>query len=664
MSLTPTKKHEELTIRYLSGNYEEVLEEIKTLLTEKMDEKERITFQILQAKCLFWLNDLFREQKYIQEGFNIISDAYERSEKIADSNLMLFTGCLKVWYYGLMRKPKEVVELFEVLQKILKDADKSYPKYTNLRKATLKHLEPYRNILSDRLNNLQHDIHKTIQLRKEALALLENENNLKKLDYIDLQLFIYMTLGAHNNQAGECEESLYYYNKALDLALDTNNEYYQSEIKSTFVSIFKDQGKIKEYPDLTLEIIAQKEKLGGIKSLAGDYASLGLYYYNIGEMKKSLQYSLKAYNIKSENGTNEKPNYLDNVGMAYLAVGELDKALETFKKANELSKKNNWQWGINSSQENLGHVYYLKGELDKAIELQEASRDFFEKRLEEFIDKYFINSYKLHLAFNQWIIHFSYLKKGQVDQAIQSLKKALLLFRETNSTLQAVNVLFYLINISSNYNKKDLATIYFNQLKEMLVQIDIPSVKRLHLLAEGVMLKSSSDSRDRVKAEVIFDQLLQEELGFHLEVETLFNQCDLLLSELRETGNTNVLSKLQEYIEHLIEISKRNNLVGLLIESLWFKVQLLLLEGKYEEARTFLSQVSNLAEEKGYHQLALKINSTKDEIFRKLLDKEAEDSTTLSITEKMNILEIENRFEEVKETQVFDISDIKFKAEI
>ncbi len=661
LSLTPTKKHEELTIRYFSGKYEEVIEKIEVLLKEKMNERERITFQILLTKCLFNMREFTGEQKYAQEGYNVISEAYERSEKISDSNLLFFSGFFKVWFSEWIGKRKEAIELFDTLKKIMEDANKTHPNYSNLRKAMLKHIETFRNFLSDKLNDIHHDIHKTIQLRKEAIALLENDNNLKKLDYIDIQLLIFLTLGAHHNQIGDREQSFFYYNKALDIALETNNEYIQSEIKSTFASIFSDQGKIKEYLELTLEIIAQKERLGGIKSLAGNYASLGRYYYTIGEMKEFLEYTLKAYNISSENGTNDNPVFLDNLGLAYVNVGELDKALEIFKKSNELCKKHNWQWGIYSSQENLGHVYYLKGELEKAIELQEESRDYFEKQLEESVDQFFVNQFRWHLANNQRMIHFSYLKKGYVEKAIQALKNAFSLYKDTNSSLQAVNVLFFLINISSNCNQNDLAKIHFEVLKETLAKIDIPPVKRMYLLAEGVMLKSSIDSGDRVKAVVVFEQLLLEDLGFHLEVETLFNLCDLLLLELRETGNKNVLSKLQEYIEKLIKISKRNNLVALLIESLWFQAQLLLLEGNYEEAKTIISEASDLAEEKGYYQLSLKINSTQVEIFRKLQEIEDEDITILSIADRMNILEIENRFEQLKERQVFDIADLQMK---
>lgn len=664
LSITPTKKLEELEIRYLRGEYQELLEEIPILFEESTEETERVLLQFLRARCYSELFEIYQEEEYIQKAFEVISEANEGSKALNDINLEFHTTTWKLWIFGWGKRREEAVELFEVLQNLLKDGEQKDPKYHVLRQVLLKITEPFVHNLKCILNNVQVNYSQIVQTNKEALVLLKSIDNLKRLDYLWYQLLNYMMLGAHSRAIYELDEAMSYYDQALIIAQEMNNEFFQSGIVMTQALIYRDKGDFENYLELSFMAIAQKERNGYMNSLAGCYGSLSTFYYTAGEMKKCLEYSLKAYNITSENGTNDNPTYLENISVAYINLGEYDKALETINKSLELYKKHSAQRGTYSSQENLAYVYYLRGELDKSIELQEETRDYYEKSIVEAKEQFFKQNFKWHLANNQGMIHFAYMKKGYIEKAIQALEKALTLYKETKNFLQAANVLFYLINISSNHKKDKLAKIYFDELKDILVNIDFTKVKRLQMLAEGVMLKSSEDSRDRVRAEVIFDQLLQEDLGFYLTIETLFNQCDLLLSELKATGNKNVLANLQDYVGKLIDISKNKNVEGLLIESLWFKAQLLLLEGKYEEAKTILTESSNIAEEKGYSYLALKINSSKDESFRILLEADKESKFNLSFAEKMSILNIEDSFEEIKEKQSFDISELKLKVEI
>ena len=206
--------------------------------------------------------------------------------------------------------------------------------------------------------------------------------------------------------------------------------------------------------------------------------------------------------------------------------------------------------------------------------------------------------------------------------------------------------------------------MFLEDFKETMKKVDYPKIKRLLLFADGIILKNSKNFRERVRAEILFDQLLLEDLGYHIDIEILFNQCDLLLNEIKVEGDENLLTKLQGNIDRLVEISTKYNLVELRIESLWLKAQLSLLKGDFKSSEELLEQAQIFAEEKGYRILSLKIISTKEEILEFKEELARKEFRELSIKEKLKNLNVEEGFQSVKETQVFDLFDSKFKFDI
>jgi len=647
-----TEKLEELKELYIIGKYQEAIARVDDSLKEDLMEKDRIEMLILQGKCLFQLYNLGLNTDFAQESHGILSKAFEISQKSGESHLAFIASYWLAWsLFDLELNEEMIPTIFDKLQKIYEEIEQTYPETKNLRKAMILHLEPIRDNILGKFDKFKERNQSHIQLRKEALNLLNEDKNLRKYDYDELRYYLNVSLGMHFRREENHAEALKYFNKAIEIAELYGNNYLLLVTLGDKARALRVVGNLDEYLVLIQEVIKKKERIGLEKGLNADYGYLGHYYHLIGEEKKFLECSLKARSLCTI-FDKDAPSWLDNIGIAYYSLGDYDKALETFEKSYELSKKSNWLWGIYSSQENLGLVYYLKGEIDKAIKLQEESGEFFET-----------NDRKLDLAFNRQMISSSYLKKGLINKAIQSLEHALSLYKEANSSLHVIHVLFNLVNVTSTQDMMKQAEQYLQELSLALEDSEFPKLKRLGLLAEGIILRNSSDSRDRVKAEVIFEQLLNEDLAFGLRIETLFHQCNLLLEELKSTGNQNVLNKLNQYIDKLLQIATEKNLVALLIETMWFKAQLLFLEEEYEEAKSILSQASALAEEKGYNHLALKINSSKDEIITRLIDLEDDVKSSLSLTEKMDILKLKNRFEEVKETQVFAITELQLKSQ-
>ena len=656
LSSTIQQKLDELKPEYLSGKYDEVLEKSDNLLKEELSEKERIEILILKSRCYWFLQQRDKEPKHRFTGLEIAIDAYNRSKKLENKLLLFESTYWSMLLYTITHHSKEVLDLFKEIKSVFAELEKSHPKYKNFREVMFITMNSVNSSNSNLLegkprpdtweNNHQKSI--------KAVSLCEQDDDPDDPIYLELMLRSYWSLGISWGDSGNYEKASEFYEKALEIADRIKNVFWRTKIMTSISYIHWHKGEFDEFLDMASEILEISKSIGNKRGIAASNAQIAKYHFETGELKKMLKYSLNAYNIISDGGKKENVvDFLDHVGIAYAGLGELDKAEEIHEKILKFSIENNWEWNIYSQKENLSGIYLSKGELDKAIEFVEEAGEYYEKQ-----------GLKFDFAWNTFNQHFPYLKKGLVKEAIQRLEKSVVLFKELENLPRAANSLFHIVNITSQHNMKEQAENYLIELKETMKKIDHPKIKRLLLIAEGVMLKNSKNTRDRIRAEVLFDQLLLEDLGYHFNIELLFNQCDLLLSVLKQTGDEKILIKLQEHIDLLVEKSTKNNIIDLIIESMWFKSQLLLLEGDLENAKENLSQALILAEEKGYRNLALKISSSKDQVLTLIVNKKDTEAPGLSLKDKLTTLKLVEGFDEVKKTKTFDLSELKLKADI
>jgi hypothetical protein len=127
---------------------------------------------------------------------------------------------------------------------------------------------------------------------------------------------------------------------------------------------------------------------------------------------------------------------------------------------------------------------------------------------------------------------------------------------------------------------------------------------------------------------------------------------------LRETSDKKYLRKLEINVSKLIEIGTKNNLPAVLIESLWFKSQLAILNFDIEKARELLTQALNTAESKGYNSLALKITNSKELLIKQSIALEEIGTAPETIGKRMEVIKLENGFKKLKEKD-----DFQFKIE-
>ena len=245
------------------------------------------------------------------------------------------------------------------------------------------------------------------------------------------------------------------------------------------------------------------------------------------------------------------------------------------------------------------------------------------------------------------------------NQAYQYTEEYLQFVKELDIKPDIANALYSLIKLALEFEKKELAEKHYNELVKITEEIEYKIYKDQALMAEALILKESELPRDRVRAELIFDQLLQKDWHHLAHIEILFNLCDLLIKELKETSDKKILAKLQKNLNKLIEIGSLNDNPYLSIEILWLKSQISLLELNSKEARKILTEAQQIAEEKGYNNLALKVIKAKEQLLEQTIQLEELEVESDLISRRMDILKVENGFEEIKSSDRF-----QFKQQI
>ena len=640
---TPSEKLLEIEQIGLRGEYYKAIEETdKILQNESSSEIDKIQAMILKGRFLYRLGIFETLLENYDLGLELVNKALMLSEK-QDRIFQIFDSldCKYSLLWNLSKYEESIEEtqrmkvIFERIKKELPDiAKKKEPYYE------------FSQTFDERYKALYKEGHvwdyeKSIKHSEKIIDLAKDVNDRLVLKDAYLQLYEYHYYRDDYDLALEIIE------KALETAVELDNDYFISQILAQIGWTYMNTGEYEtllEYAKKALEI---REKLGNERVLASSYGQIGAYYGLTGDWKTCLEHSLKAHNIFTDNGKRkEEIGWLNNIAVSHCQLGDYDKALELYQEDYEYRKERGDR-GKYTSLSNIALVYIAKGEFDKALKINEEILDVFSRLGNKFgIASCYLRSASISK------------KKGLYKKSLEFLEKALEIQIKIKNKAVIAGTYYELILVAVKINEHELAKDYFEKLEKITEELEHKSIKRIVMVAEGIILKNSSETRDRIRAEVLFEQLLQEEVESYMLIEILLQFSELLLVELKETSDKKYLKKLEKSISDLIEIGTKNHLPAVIIECLWFKSQLALLEFDLDKARELLTQALNTAESKGYNSLALKITSSKELLIKQTIALEEIGTAPESIAKRMEVIKLENGFKKLKEKD-----DFQFKIE-
>jgi len=464
--------------------------------------------------------------------------------------------------------------------------------------------------------------------------------------YIERQAQLLLLKGRFFDKIGANKDALELFKRAKRLfeQFDLNKELAITNLLITY--IFRLQGNLEKALTILNETLHMAEKTQSREILSRVLNGLGVIYWLKGEHKQALEYYDRALEIAGEMGNKRVyARYYNNSGIVYYFLGNYNLALEYYEKALMNLTPVRDERMISTVNHNIAQIYRWQGKLDKALEKMIAGLRAAQKdgRLITIIA--FMNG-----------IGKVYQLKGDFEQALIHLQLAYQLKDKTTNNIPISRTLYYLVAICIDTNELQLARDYLKELEVLAEKEKNKLITQRAKISEALLLKLETRSRSRVRAEELFNEVINGEIiDSELFIDALLNLTEMLLLELKMTGNEELLHEVKELITKLLEIAEKQNLISLLAEVYWLQSQIALLEFDLDKSRQLLSQAENLAAELGFNRLGYRISRQHDELLEKIENWEFLLKQNAPLIERMDAIKLDEFLMELFKQRAFDI---------
>ncbi|MFX0092113.1 MAG: hypothetical protein ACFFBD_10165, partial [Candidatus Hodarchaeota archaeon] len=237
-----------------------------------------------------------------------------------------------------------------------------------------------------------------------------------------------------------------------------------------------------------------------------------------------------------------------------------------------------------------------------------------------------------------------YAESGNLTRAFEYLEKSLTILENHGSTIDMLEPLLFLISIAIEKRDLEQARHYLGRLKEINEREQNRIIKQVYYVAKALVLKSSTRIKNRGRAQELLEKVVNDEIVIYkLTISALFNLCELLIAELRISGDPEVLIEVNERVTSLFDIAQQQNHYPLLAETYILKSKLALLELDIQRAELFLNQAQQTAEEKGLKRLVIKILSEKDLLQKQINRWKYLIERNAPMSERLELAQLEDR---------------------
>jgi tetratricopeptide (TPR) repeat protein len=452
--------------------------------------------------------------------------------------------------------------------------------------------------ISWRLGNFDDGL-QAVEECEQLLAKLGGEN---EQDVKNRKKGLYSQGGINYWYKGDLEKATTFHEKCLQIAEEENDKISMADSYNNLGLVYQSKGEFDlslEYYQKTLGVY---EELGGKRKIAKLLSNIGITYSYRGDQEQALNYLQRSHAIvvKSKDKHDIAKSLL-NIGAIFRMQGDITNAFAYYQKGQRIYEDIEDKRGIALALNNLGDVYQLKGDLDLALEYFQESLTLYEEL-----------GIKQDIAMALVNIGELYRTKRNLEWALRYFERGLALYEELKSEPSVAIVLYQLVLLALESNEPNLAQEPLKRLGQIHERTQNRIVKHRYLIANALFLKSQKRVRQKMKAEEILAQVVEEEVVDHaLTVTAMIHLCDLLLFELKTTGEEEILREVKDLTKRLHEIAKEQSSHSLLTETYVLQSKLALLEMDVNKAQDLLNVALLNAEDKGLRTLAIKIYSEK-----------------------------------------------------
>ncbi|MFX1468040.1 MAG: tetratricopeptide repeat protein [Promethearchaeota archaeon] len=493
---------------------------------------------------------------------------------------------------------------------------------------------------------------------EEALSITNNFEELQNLSSFN-QFSCYLLKSSILIYMSNYKESLKFAEKAYQISQELDNDLQTINALlnmcwslSMLFNFDKAFNLFKQCEDL-LHNSNQISNLEYDKIVASINFIKAIIYYFQANTDQGLACAHKSLDLREKISDNMTiAESLLIIGMLYSFLKtDLDLALHYAERCQTLAEELNHEYVITYNLGSLGAIYALKGELKQSLNYYTQALALAEIR----DDKRFIMT-----TLNN--ISCVYVQKGDLDKALKMFEKCLKFGNEFKHIMNISNVISGIIEVYILKQDIEKAQNYIEQLAQINEQVDNKTIERIYLLSKALILKASPRIHNRVKAQEILRQIIEEEIDVgEITIKALLNLCELLLEELRMTNELEVLDELEPVVSQLLNIAEDSKSYWVLAETYTLQAKLALVTLDIRGARRLLTKAQQIAEQKGMHLLAGKISLEHDNLLKELNSWKNMNMNDVTLNKRMELARIDDQMKSLIWKQ--DLSSLEYTDE-
>ncbi|UCG70686.1 MAG: tetratricopeptide repeat protein [Thermoplasmata archaeon] len=210
----------------------------------------------------------------------------------------------------------------------------------------------------------------TLEYYNEAIGLCDDiDNDVDKAESL-------RKIGYTHNRIGNWEKAAKNFEESLEISNDLDDPFGIADAHRGLGYIHWRLGEYDDAMEHYHMCIQVSMEIGDMHTIALAFIELGNVYVETGHIDKAIEYYNKSLTkLKPIGDYGEMARAYHNLGDSYLKLGSYDRAIEFFKKCEEMGKRIGRRDIVGWSLFNRGEAYALKGEADRALECAEKSLD-------------------------------------------------------------------------------------------------------------------------------------------------------------------------------------------------------------------------------------------------------------------------------------------------
>ncbi|MFX1324553.1 MAG: tetratricopeptide repeat protein [Promethearchaeota archaeon] len=495
---------------------------------------------------------------------------------------------------------------------------------------------------------------------KEAIQILKNFEKQKKVSTKEaaychlMRCYLSLTLSLYKDAANIAEET---YIKSINLEIDlltVDNLLFRAHALLEMRENFDKAKELIIQGEAFLKNIVEESEINMKRRKAYIHYLKGMCSDSLYTLTSDANTALMHYKhslfLRESLGDlyDAKITLIRIAWFVFLHKGEFNLALSYIESAMLNLKDTKYKYVFSWALLIKASIYSAKGEISQSIPIYNQSL-----AISRMLD------HKMGISSTLNNMADTLRMSGELEQALEFSKESIRLLSEIGDLKRLASNHDFLIQILIEKGDLKKAQHYFNQLEHLNGKLNDRSVNEVYLLNKALLLNKSSRISNHGKAEQILKQILEDEhITWETRLRVLLTLSELFITELKLTGNLEILEEVESLISELLEFAEKSNSYWVWGETFLLQAKLSLISLRLDDARRLLTQGQKTAARYGLNLLVRKISNEHDVLLNQLDIWENLKVSKAPLSERLELARLSNQIKIMIQKRVIEPPDI------